>query len=116
MYVSTDVVQPGKGAGYTDRLEKTVRPALEPLFADGSLVSYGVDTEYVHTTDPGLRTMWMLLGAADALDKLDAAQRSMNRSVGAAERESMAQAWRETVVSSAHRDELWEIYSYASKY
>jgi hypothetical protein len=116
MYVSIDVVQPGKGAGYTERLEQIVRPALGPLVTDGSLVSYGVDTEYVHTADPGVRTMWMVLAAADALDKLDAAQRSMNRSAGAAERESMAQTWRETVVSSAHRDELWEIYGYASKY
>lgn len=116
MYVSQDTVQPGKGQAYTERLEKTIRPALEPLVGDGSVVSYGLDTEYVHTSDPGQRTLWILMPAAEGLDKLEAAQRAMNRSAGAAERESLAQAWRETVVSSAHRDELWEIQAYSSKY
>ena len=116
MLVSLDQVQPGKGQAYTEWFDKSIRPVLEPLAANGAVNSFGVDTEFVHTGDPGLRVEWIIVPSADGLDKVDSAFSAANRARTAAERDAMGQMLRETLVSGAHRDELWQISAYASKY
>jgi hypothetical protein len=48
-------------------------PLLEKMLADGAIHEYEIDTEAIHTTDPG--TFWIFYIAADAegLDKVNAA-------------------------------------------
>ncbi len=116
MLVSIEQVQPGKGQAYTERFEKFVRPVLEPLAANGAVNSFGVDTEYIHTADPGIRVGWIIVPTADGLDKVDDAFSAASQARTAAERDAFGQASREIVVSGAHRDELWQISAYASKY
>jgi hypothetical protein len=54
-------------------------PLLEKLLADGAILEYEVDTEAIHTDDPG--TFWIVFIApnADALDKFNAALRDAGK-------------------------------------
>lgn len=114
--VSMDQIQPGKVQAYNERFEKVLRPVLEPLFASGAVTTFGIDTEYIHTGDPLMRTRWYLVPNAEGLDKVAEAGQAANQARTQAERDAFAQANREILVGSAHRDELWEITAYASKY
>jgi len=55
-------------------------PLLEKMLADGSIFEYQVDTEAIHTQDPG--TFWVVFVAAngDGLDKFNAGVREMQKS------------------------------------
>jgi hypothetical protein len=116
MYLSTDVIQPGKVAAYNDRFEKQGRPLLDTLFESGAAVSFGIDQEFIHTADPNGRTRWVLFADAAGMDKLMDATLAANRARTPAERQALGEAAREILVGSAHRDELWEIQAYGSKY
>jgi hypothetical protein len=54
-------------------------PLLEKLLADGAILEYEVDTEAIHTDDPG--TFWIVFIAtnADGLDKFNAALRDASK-------------------------------------
>ena len=116
LYLANDVVQPGKVQAYNDRYEKLQRPVMETLFADGTVNSFGVDNEYIHTANPGARVRWYLVGSAEGIDKVNAAGQAANQARTPAERDAAAQAAREILDGAAHRDELWRIAAYASKY
>jgi hypothetical protein len=54
-------------------------PLLEKLLADGTILEYEVDTEAIHTDDPG--TFWVIFTApkGEGLDKFDAAVRDLHK-------------------------------------
>jgi hypothetical protein len=116
MTVGTDQIQPAKMAAYEERFEKVVRPVLEPLVGNGAVVTYGIDTEFIHTADQMMRTRWYLVPNAEGLDKVAAAVKAFGDSQSPADREAFDKASQEILVGSGHRDELWEITAYASKY
>ena len=116
LYLSTDLIHPGKVAAYNDRFDKQVRPVLDSLFANGAAVSFGIDQEFIHTADPNGRTRWVLFADAGGMDKLMDATLAANQARTPAERQALGEASREILVGSAHRDELWEIQGYGSKY
>ncbi len=116
MYLATDQVQPGKGQAYNERFEKVSRPVMESLITSGAAISYGIDTEFIHTMDPGMRMRWVVFADADGLDKMLAAGEARTQALSAAEREANAQLSREVLVGASHRDELWMLTAYASKY
>jgi hypothetical protein len=115
-YVSMDLIQPGKVSAYNERLEKQGRQPLDALFASGAVTSFGIDQEFVHTTDPNARTRWTIVPDAAGLDKMLAAAAAANQARTPAERQANAEAAREILVGGAHRDELWQLVAYASKY
>jgi hypothetical protein len=115
-YISMDVIQPGKVTAYNERYEKQVRPVLDGLFASGGVVSHGIDQEFVHTADPNGRTRWVFFADAAGIDKMFEAGQAATEARTPAERQALAAAAREILVGSAHRDELWEILAYGSKY
>ena len=114
--VGTDQIQPGKTQAYDERFEKVLRPIVEPLVASGAVISYGIDTEFIHTADPMMRNRWYLVPNADGLDKVAAAVKAFTDKQTPSEREASDKTSQEILVGSAHRDELWEITAYASKY
>jgi hypothetical protein len=116
LHLAIDQIQPGKGQAYDERYEKLIRPVLELLFKSGAVTSFGIDTEYIHTADPTLRTRWYVVPNGDGLDKVADANRAVVQERSAAEREKVAQASREILAQAGHRDELWQITAYASKY
>ena len=116
MYLASDQVQPGKGQAYTERFDKVVKPIMESLFTSGAVISYGIDTEFIHTVDPAMRMRWVVFADADGLDKMLAAGEARTQSLSPAEREANAQVSREVLVGASHRDELWMLTGYAAKY
>ena len=85
-----------------DMLSKNLfEPLMEKMLADGVIHEYEIDTEAIHTTDPG--TFWIFYIAADAegLDKINAALQATLKAnpLGGPAFESM-------VDFSAHRDGL----------
>lgn len=115
-YVAMDLIQPGKVSAYNERLEKLVRPPLDSLFASGAVTSFGIDQEFIHTTDPNSRTRWVIVPDAAGLDKMLEATTAANQARTPAERQAIQEASREILVGGSHRDELWQIQAYASKY
>lgn len=116
IYVSTDQVQPGKMREYNQRAQTLMQPTMVALFDSGAVTSFGVDSEYVHTADPNIRTRWFIVADAAALDKVDQAQAAAMQKRTAEERAAIAQAAREILVAGSHRDELWELLAYGAKY
>jgi hypothetical protein len=115
-YLSMDLIRPGQVAAHNERYEKLVRPPLDALFASGAVVSFGIDQEFIHTTDPNARTRWVIFADASGLDKWMEATLAANRARTPAERQALGQAGREILAGDSHRDELWEIQAYGSKY
>lgn len=50
-----------------------VAPLLEQLLADGTILEYEIDTEYIHTNAPGLFSIVTVVQDPANLDKVDAA-------------------------------------------
>jgi hypothetical protein len=116
MTVGADQIQPGKVQAYNERFEKVLRPIIEPLAASGAVTSFGIDNEFIHTGDQLMRSRWYLVPSAEGLDKVAAAITAFVDGQSPADREAFEKASQEILVGSAHRDELWEIVAYASKY
>ena len=114
--VGADQIQPGKVQGYNERYEKVLRPIFEPLAASGAVTSYGIDTEYIHTGDQLARSRWYLVPNAEGLDKVAAAITAFIDGQSPADRDAFEKASQEILVGAAHRDELWQITAYSSKY
>jgi len=76
-------------------------PLLEKLLAEGSLIEYEIDTEAIHTEDPGTFWVDVISPNADGLDKLNAAlqETAKKNPLGGHALESM-------VDLAAHRDSL----------
>ena len=114
--VGIDQIQPGKELAYNDRVEKLLKPIMAPLAASGAVVSYGIDTEFIHTGDAMMRSRWYIVPNADGLDKVAGTVKSYMDGLSPADREAYEKSSQEVLVGSAHRDELYEIVAYASKY
>ena len=79
--VASFKLKPEAPANAVENLSKTVFvPLLEKLLADGTIVEYEIDTETVHTVDPGNFWIEFIAPNADGLDKFDAALRGANKS------------------------------------
>jgi hypothetical protein len=64
-------VKPGEGRAFNDLMNSTIVPVFDKLLADGSVVSYSVDSEDYHTDKPGLVSMVFTTADASGLDKVD---------------------------------------------
>jgi len=113
--VSAQKLLPGKAQDYQDLFDKYTKPVLEQLYADGALTGYGVDTELVHTGDPGFRFFWELLPDADALDKVEAAFTAARAKRTPEERRAIGMAFAELRDPAAHRDSQSSIIYYSAK-
>lgn len=95
-------LKPDAPVNTVETLSKTIfEPLMEKLLADGAIVEYEIDTETIHTADPG--NFWIIFIApnADGLDKFDAALRGANKS-----NPMLGPAFGSLVDFSAHRDYL----------
>ncbi len=55
-------------------------PFFEKLLADGAIHEYEIDTEALHSTDPGMLFVVYIAANADGLDKANAALREALKS------------------------------------
>lgn len=108
-------VQPGKGPEWRELWEKYAKPTYEGLLADGTLLAYGVDAEWIHTDDPGGRFSWYTTPDAEGIDKVNAAFAALREQSGPEASRAIGAAFRETVVAEAHRDGLESLLHYVRK-
>ncbi|MFQ5695180.1 MAG: hypothetical protein ACE5HB_04250 [Terriglobia bacterium] len=104
-------VKRGKGSEWRKLFEKYTKPVLDQLVADGDLVGYGVDVEWIHTDDPGWRAIWAVTTSMAAFDKLDAAFRAAGQARSEEERGAIGHMFRKITKGSSHRDSLWRSIS-----
>ena len=115
LWVSSTKVQPGKGGEWRDLWEKYGKPVFDELLANGTITSYSVDAEYVHTDDPGWRHIVYTAPSADAIDKFGAATQAANQKRTAEERRAIGDSFAAVTVAGTHRDFFARVVSYAHK-
>ena len=91
-------------------LKATMLSILEKLFADGALHSYTIDTEVIHSEDPGTTFVVFVANGAEGLDKFNAAVRDMgkNNPAGLA-------AYGTLIDAHGHRDTLARVNTMTAK-
>jgi hypothetical protein len=115
LYVSSYLVQPGKGQQWRQLWDKYQQPVLDELLASGVLVFYGIDTEYVHTADPGLRFVVVGSASAEAEDRIAAAFAAAAGKRSAEENRAISAAFGEVLQAGTHRDFFVRLIAWAHK-
>jgi hypothetical protein len=113
--VASFFIQPGKGGQWRQLWDKYDKPVLEELLANGTLLFYGIDTEDVHTTDPGLRFVVTVSPSAEAEDKVAAAFAAANSKRSPAEQQAIRAAFADVLQPGTHRDFFARILAWAHK-
>jgi hypothetical protein len=73
-------LKPGAPDDAVEIISKSmIVPMMEKMLADGTLIEYEIDTEAVHTEDPGSFWIVFITPSADGLDKFSAALRDVNK-------------------------------------
>ena len=101
-----DRVKPGRMNEYLGVFRKYDKPVLDKLVADGVIYAYEIDTEAIHTMEPGL--VWTILTLPDlaARDKVAAAFDEAEKNLPEVERNLLEKLYLDLVVPGAHRDSL----------
>jgi hypothetical protein len=107
--VGTYRSKPGQGEALDKVINSYIVPFLDKLVADGSLHSYSVDREAIHSDDPSGVDIAIVTNNADGLDKFMAALEANGKA-----NPTGGPAFGAATESSAHRD-LLAIASGASK-
>jgi hypothetical protein len=108
-------VKAGKGTQYRELWQKHSRPVFEQLFKENTVTAFGLDAEYIHTEEPGLRVVWFVVPNAEALDKVDAAFATARKKLSKEENEAITRAFADVIVEGSHRDGMYMIRSYAAR-
>ena len=111
LYVEIIKLQPGSGRTWRQLWEKYFKPTYDELLDDGTLLSYGVSNQYVHTSDPRFRSISTVTPSAEAQDKVDAAYNAIFVKGGSAIRA----AFGSVSIWSEHRDVFARVLNYAHK-
>lgn len=108
-------VKSGKAGEYRKLWEKYTKPILDQLFNDGTIKTYALFSDYIHTSPPGNQFTWYVAADAAALDKVDAAFDDARSKRTPEEREAVMRAFEEITVEGSHRDDMSRILHYNSK-
>ncbi len=115
LYVSSYLTQPGKGQQWRQLWDKYRQPVFDELLNRGTIVFYGIDTEDVHTNDPGLRFVVHVSANAEAEDKIAAAFAAAAGKRSAEENRAIAAAFEDVLQAGTHRDFFARILAWAHK-
>jgi hypothetical protein len=100
--VSFYKLKPHAPDGAVGTLSKNlVAPLLEKMLTDGTILEYEIDTQAVHTEEPGSFVIVYVAGAAEGIDKVNGAIREALKASPLDE-----PAFDSMVDYTAHRDEL----------
>ena len=97
-------VRPGQGRAFEALTKSEIVPIFDKLVADGSVISYSLDTQDYHSNKPGMVDFVFTVPDAASLDKADDA---IEAAIG--KDESLGPALRALTESDAHRDFLLHI-------
>lgn len=115
LVVSATQVQPGKGGDWRDLWDKYTKPTYDELFANGTILSYSIDVEQIHTENPGWRYVVYVAPNIEAVDKVNAAFRALIEKRSPEERRGIGEAFADVTVAGAHWDLLAQVLGYAHK-
>jgi len=115
LWVSSQTVQPGKGADWRAHFDKYSKPVYDDLVKAGTISAYSVDVEQVHTDSSGLRFVVYITPNADGVDKVTAAFQAINAKRSEEERRAIGQALGDLTVAGAHRDFFLRVLSFWNK-
>jgi hypothetical protein len=110
-FTSSVQVKPGRGREYRESWEKRNKATYDRLLAEGTILAYGMDVEFIHTEAPGGFSVWRAVPSLEADAKVRAAIRA-NDTRTPEERQAMRQA---LFVEGSHRDSMSQIIHYAVK-
>lgn len=110
-------VKRGKSADYTKLWEARMQPVYERLLADGTIVAYGLDTPYHHTTENslGLMVSWYILENMDDDAKVDAAFEAARSALTESERTAQRELVWAMTVEDSHRDVFSRLIRFRSQ-
>lgn len=94
-------LQEGSQASSGDLIASTIVPVLDKLLADGSVCSYAINEEAIHTEDPGWFEVVIATPTAEGQDAFDRAVLNIQKTDPAA-----LAAFRSIVSEKGHRDSL----------
>jgi hypothetical protein len=115
LLVNSILVQPGKGQEWRELFDKYNKPVYEELLANGTISTYWVHVEQVHTDDPGRRYVVYVVPNADGLDKVGAAFQAAGRKRGTEANQAVGRAFTDVSVAGSHRDYFARIINYSQK-
>jgi hypothetical protein len=115
LWVSSSVVQPGKGQDWRAHWDKYSKAVYDQLVKDGTITWYTVDAEQVHTEASGLRFVVYVTPNADGVDKVNAAFAAANQKRSEEERRAIGSALGDMTVAGAHRDFFAKVSLYWNK-
>ncbi len=100
----------GQGRAYNQLMKEVIMPALDKLVADGTITSYGTDTDDYHTGPIGVIYEYMTVPDAASLDKANKVLEGLfdsNPAIGT--------AYRALFETEGHRDYLARVRYMGSK-
>lgn len=113
--VSVQVVKADKGQEWRQLWDKTTKPILDGLVAQGVILGYSLDAEQVHTDNPGFRFIVTLLPNAEAEDKVGDAFRAAQAKASEQERQTITQSFQALLEPGMHRDQYMRVLRYWTK-
>ncbi len=99
-------VKQGRMGEFLELFRKYDQPVLDKLVADGVIYAYEVDTEAVHTMEPGQVWTIVVLPDLGAKDKVAGAFLTAYKNIPAGERAMVDKMHYDMIVAGSHRDEL----------
>ena len=110
MWVARYELQAGQAQDFSKLFEDEIKPLFDEQVAAGTVLSYSLSFEAVHTVSPNVVTLNYLVTDAAALDKFEAALAGYETAHPRA-----GAALEEVMVTAAHRDALFEVLSFGQK-
>ncbi len=111
LYVAIDKVRPGRGQTWRQLWEKYFKPTYDELLDNGTILSYEVSSQYVHTEDPRWRYVWTVTPSAEAEGEVKAALDAVLEK----DRTAILAALNSVSIRSEHRDVFGRVLNYAHK-
>lgn len=117
-YIAAYKVRPGRGGDFLNYARSNWQPIFERLRSDGTVLAWGVDTRYVHSSGEPQHSVWWTVPDYAALDRVEAAlealrqrlsaqqQPAATRRAGPATRTTPMQDFAEIVDTEQHSDYL----------
>jgi len=97
-------VKPGRGDDFTEMFNKYRKADFDAAIADGSLSSYSVEEDLIHTSAPGTYTMVMTFPSAEAVDKFYASIEALH-----AKQPLFGEVFGSVTEGPEHRDHLLRV-------
>jgi hypothetical protein len=106
IHLSYHKAKPGRFGALEDQYKKYVAPVFDKMVADGTVISYGLETPEVHRGEGWDFMTWTLLDSLGAMDKIGAGFDAAGAARTDEQREALRKRNQENVDWSGHSDQI----------